>query len=391
MNRIWRCCIFLLLFFPIICLPQTGLEGEFIFTPPQNTPWHAHASSIVECPDGSLLASWYEGETDKSEDVHIQAARLPKGAKKWSKSFTIADTPTLSDNNPCLFIDGKQRLWLIYYTLLGSPEEAWHTAFIRYKISTNYAKMPYSIQWDIEQDLPVKPVGLPKAVKNFCDIAARENDPKLIELCEISRSKLKSQLNRKLGWTTRSRPVILSSGEILLSMASETFKLPLMAITVDGGETWTFSNIAQGYGVIQPSVIEKKDGSLLAFFRDTTPTHRIRISTSFDRGKTWTPIETTALPNPGAAVEVLRLKSGNVILVYNNTTEGPRNSLAISMSDDECNEWKWTRYLERTEGEARYDYPSAIQTTDGKIHVTYSYDVKSIKHVVFSEQWIKGD
>jgi len=389
LNRILQ--LFSVMFlFSIICHAQSSYQDDFIFKPDKIKHGHTHASSVVECADGSLLACWYEGVTDKSEDVHIQAARLQKGAKIWSKSFLLADTPTLSDNNPCLLIDGDKRLWLFYYTLLGSPEEAWHTAYIRFKISTNYMNRSRPIRWDIEQDLPVKPPGLQDAVRKFCDTAAKSSDPRLLELCEISKTKLKSQLSRKLGWTIRSRPLILSSGEILLPMASEIFKVPLMAITDDGGKTWAFSNIPDGYGVIQPSVIERKDGSLLAFMRDTTPTHRIRMSESFDRGRNWTSIEETGLPNPGAAVEALTLKSGNVILIYNNTTEGARNSLAISLSDDDGSTWKWTRHLERNDGEGRYDYPSAIQTRDGKIHVTYSYDVKTIKHVVFSEQWIKG-
>ncbi len=388
MNRILL-LVSALFLFSVICIAQSSFHEEFIFNPDKIKYDHVHASSIVECPDGSLLACWYEGTTDKSEDVHIQAARLNRGAKSWSKSFLLADTPTLSDNNPCLLIDNDQRLWLFYYTLLGSPEEAWHTAYIRYKISTHYGSDSRSIRWDVERDLPVKPNGLDEVVREFCDLAAKDSDPRLLELCEIYKRKLKSQLSRKLGWTIRARPLLLSTGEMLLPMASEIFKVPIMAITDDVGKTWTFSNIPYGFGVIQPSVVERKDGSLLAFLRDTTPTHRIQISESFDRGRNWTPIKGTSLPNPGAAVEILELKNGNIILIYNNTTDGPRNSLAISLSDDDCKTWKWTRHLERTDDEGRYDYPSAIQSRDGKIHVTYSFNTKTIKHVAFSEQWIK--
>jgi predicted neuraminidase len=47
--------------------------------------------------------------------------------------------------------------------------------------------------------------------------------------------------------------------------------------------------------------------------------------------------------------------------------------------------------LENAAGQARFDYPSIVQARDGKIHVTYSYNVETIKHVVFDEEWIKKD
>ena len=116
------------------------------------------------------------------------------------------------------------------------------------------------------------------------------------------------------------------------------------------------------------------------------------MSKSYDGGLTWTPIVNTDFPNPASGLEVIRLASGNIVLAYNDKTEDPRNSLAVSMSDDEGKSWKWTRHIERTEGAGRYDYPSIIQARDGMLHVIYSYNVETIKHVVFNEDWIKqGD
>ena len=165
-----------------------------------------------------------------------------------------------------------------------------------------------------------------------------------------------------------------------------------MAITTDGGESWSFSKLPYGYGVSQPSVFERRDGTLVAYMRDASPAQRIRMSESSDGGITWSAVLNTTFANPGSGLEVLRLKSGNIALVYNDCANAPRNSLAVSLSDDEGRSWKWTRHLERVEGSGRFDYPSIIQTQGGKLHATYSYNVRTIKHVVFSEEWIKeGD
>jgi predicted neuraminidase len=97
------------------------------------------------------------------------------------------------------------------------------------------------------------------------------------------------------------------------------------------------------------------------------------------------------LPNPGSGLDGLRLHNGHWVLVYNDTTEG-RNSLAVSLSEDEGRTWSVTRHLERHET-GRYHYPSAIQTRDGRIHVAYSYSVeagKSMKHAAFDEVWIRA-
>lgn len=389
MKRLFQFCLTFLFFsIPVRC--QSGKPGHFIFKPDPVKHGHTHASSIIELPDGSLLACWYEGKTDRSKDVHLQAARLLPGKEKWSPDFLLADTPGLSDNNPCLFLDAQQRLWLFYYTLLGSPEAAWHTAFLRYKISTDYQNAAKPIVWNIQQDLPVKPVNLDSTVEQLCQVIISQSDsaPAVLKTCAQARQNLKDQLARKLGWTTRARPLTLSNGSILLPMASEIFGIAAMAITKDAGKTWTFSRSPLGYGVEQPTVLERKDKSLLALMRDSSPAKRIRQTESFDMGCSWTPVTNTQLPNPGSGLEILRLQSGNVLLIYNDCEDSPRNSLAVSLSDDEGKTWKWTRHLEQTRGDGRFDYPSIIQARDGKLHATYSFHTKTIKHVIFSEDWI---
>ncbi|NIA28917.1 MAG: neuraminidase (sialidase)-like protein [Actinobacteria bacterium] len=391
MNHFILTFFFVFLLFFNTSFAQISLKGEFIFKPDKAGHGHTHASSLVECPDGSLLACWYEGKSDRSTDVHIQAARLLKGHKTWSPDFLLADTPMLSDNNPCLFVDRQKRLWLFYYTLLGSPEEAWDTAFLRYKISTQYEDASKPIIWDVQSDLPVKPNDLDETVETLCRqaLAKSHSDPRVVKQCELARVKLKSQLARKLGWTTRAKPITLSSGAILLPMASEIFGIAMMAITPDGGRTWKFSKPPLGYGIEQPTVFEKKDGTLVAYFRDSSPAHRIRKSESHDLGLTWSPVVNTDFPNPGSGIEVLRLMDGNIVLIYNDCVDDPRNSLAVSMSDDEGKSWKWTRHIERTKGAGRFDYPSIIQTRDGKLHATFSYNLQTIKYVSFTEDWIK--
>ena len=104
------------------------LESEFIF-PLEH--WHNHASMIVELPDGDLLVCWFHGSGERTaDDVVVRGARLRKGERTWSDPFLLADTPGYPDTNATMFVDPKQRLWLMWPTILANE---WHTALMKYK------------------------------------------------------------------------------------------------------------------------------------------------------------------------------------------------------------------------------------------------------------------
>ena len=94
-----------------------------------------------------------------------------------------------------------------------------------------------------------------------------------------------------------------------------------------------------GFGNIQPAVLERKDGSLVAYMRENGSLDKIRVCESKDEGLTWGPVGALDLPNPGSGLDAVRLANGHWVLIYNDTTKG-RNSLAVSLSEDEGKTWK---------------------------------------------------
>jgi predicted neuraminidase len=359
---------------------QGKFESEFIFDPAVGSHGHVHASCIIEEPNGALRVVWYENGTplpppyfskqqDKSDDVRIGGARKLKNAKAWDKPFVMADTFGVSDNNPCLAVDKQNRLWLIYPTLLGVPEWNWGSALVRYRISRSFDQ-PGVPTWD-KQDILVPHVsGLGKSASS----AQGKSNP-LIE---------------RLGWMPRAHPLVRSDGALVLPLANENFGVACMAITSDGGETWAFSNPVPGRGLEQPTLAELMDGTIVAFFRNGGREHRIQRSDSKDGGMTWSPLTVTDRPHPDAGIEATTLRNGHLALIYNDT-EKERDKLAISISTDNGTTWQWTRHIENTPN-GRFDYPSIVQSKDGSIHVTYSYNTKTIKHAHFDEAWVQeGD
>ena len=82
----------------------------------------------------------------------------------------------------------------------------------------------------------------------------------------------------------------------------------------------------------------------------------------------------SAVPDPGAGLEVMALANGRWVVI-NDDTERGRHSLGVRLSDDEGKTWKWSRHLERDspdENAGRDGYPSVVQAKDGTLHATYS-------------------
>ncbi len=325
------------------------------------------------------------------EDVKIEGSRWVKSRGAWTPRFDLADTPGFPDTNPTLFLDRKQRLWLFWPAILANT---WESALMKYKMSDDYQAQEGAPRWTNADNLLVIPKNLSQRIEQV--MGGRSARPGAAERWHAQMQlQADDKLSSRLGWFTRTHPQQLPSGRILVPLYSDGFSMSLMAISDDDGATWTSSEPIVGYGNIQPSVLRKRDGTLVAYMRDNgPPPKRVHIARSKDDGVTWTAAEDTSIPNPGSSLEGTVLSDGKWLLVYNDTQRG-RNSLAISLSDDEGQTWKWTRHLERDareKGAGSFHYPSVIQARDGFIHVTYSYFTeagKAIKHARFNEEWVQ--
>ena len=365
-------------------------SGELIFQPEK---WHNHSSSIVELPNGDLLVCWFHGSGERTaDDVLINAARWNHSTGKWSAPFVLADTPGFPETNPVLFLDSRQRLFFFWPLIVA---HRWETALMKYRISTDYQQPEGPPRWEHQDNIVLIPKNIVERTKQFAAQAAQGSGPEA-ERAKALITHAEDEYFSRMGWFTRTHPLELPSGRILVPMYSDGYSFGIMAISDDRGYTWTASEPIVGAGCIQPSVVQKKDGSLVAYLRDNgPPPKRAHISFSHDDGVTWTPARDTDIPNPGTSLENIRLRDGNWIMVYNDIERG-RYSLVAALSDDEGSTWKWRRHLDGSpskESSNQYHYPSVIQTKDGSIHITYSYFVpegKSIKHVRINEDWVKA-
>ena len=353
---------------------------------------HNHAPGVVELPDGQLLVSWYRGSGErKADDVVVLGSRLAKGAAAWSEPFTLADNPGFPDCNTCLFLDASKTLWLFWPIIL---DNGWGSALTNYRTSHDYAG-PGAPVWDWQGVVWLKPADFQDRARELAKsrlAATPEKDRARAEafFTEIDAA-LGDKLLQRLGWQPRCKPTQTRSGRLVLPLYSDTYSFSLMALSDDGGKTWRASEPLIGFGNIQPAVLERRDGTLVAYMRENGTLEKVRVAESADGGETWGEVGVADLANPGSGLDGVRLASGHWILVHNDTVDG-RSSLAVSLSEDEGRTWPFVRHLER-QASGSYHYPAVIQGADGTIHAVYSYFVeggKSMKHAAFDEAWVRA-
>lgn len=370
-------------------------ESEYI-SPPED--FHNHSSSVVEAAEGDLIAYWFHGKGERTDDtLVIRGARKGKGETKWSAPFTMADNQNLPDQNCTLFIDPGGRLWLFWTSSLDNEVRSF---FPMYRYSTVYSGDGPPV-WDWQDALFCRPKDAETAFEELLETRFEEieNDDRLtgewkdlfLKHAEERRDMYGDKLFQRLGWLPRQPPIMLSDKRMMLGIYSDTFDCSMFAFTEDAGATWEFSCPLAQFG-IQPSVVRKKNGNLVAYIRASPLTRCVESS---DGGMTWTEVPLEIL-NSGSSVAVLGLEGGNWILAVNDVPDG-RHQLSLCLSEDEGETWKRKRYLEKLDpekGRCTASYPTLIQTTDGLIHVTYTYvneaeaQGKTIKHTWFSEEWI---
>ena len=357
---------------------------------------HVHGSSVVELPNGDLLSCWFHGSGErKANDVRIKGSRLKKGSNKWSAIFDMADTPNLPDCNPVLWIDNNEKLWLFWIAVRANR---WENSMLRYRTSTDYLNKE-TPAWNWQDNIILKPG---ERFSETIQLAFEEHidEPMWAEYAppysRLIIDAAKDPEKRQKGWMTRIHPISLESGRILLPLYSDGYNISIVAISDDNGNNWRASNPIVGLGPIQPSLVQKQNGHIVAYMRDSgVEPKRILKSISKDNGETWSFAKDTKIPNPSSSIEVLQLKNGNWVMACNDT-ESSRSQMAILLSFNEGKSWEVKKYIGKHEHNSGITlaYPSLIQSSDELIHLTYSLkdkEGKTIQHAIFNEDWIKNN
>ncbi len=315
-----------ILLFPLLAFAQ--VQQTFIY---ESAPFpECHASTIVETAPGEFFAAWFGGTREGAKDVAIWGARLKDG--QWGAPVEIAREKNFSTYNPVLFHTKDKKLWLYYK--FGLSPSTWNGAKIQ--------SVDGGRSWSGKEYLAA---GVYGPIKN--------------------------------------KPLVMADGTIVsgTSVESDFAWTAWVERSTDNGQTWTKHGPIvypdEPKGIIQPAMATIGK-NMRMYLRSTTKIGFITYSDSKDGGKTWSSAKITNLPNPNSGIDTVTLKDGRIVLIYNHTSKG-RSPLNIAVSKD-GDKWSDPIVLESEPGE--YSYPAIIQAADGKIHATWTWQRKRVKHAV---------
>lgn len=347
----------------IICMmtavaADDDIQIRRVFGPEDPGGRYKHPSSITQLDNGDFYLVFYSGGGEYATDTAVHGARLKKGETEWSTPIPIADTPYRSEGNGVIWQAPDGLVWLFYLSRYG---ETWSTSRIKAKISQDGANT-----W---------------------------SDPFMLSF--------------EQGMMVRARPIVLNNGDYLLPIYHETGHDTEMVgpdstslfLRYDPRQPewkktnpWTETNrIGSRIGNIQPAVVQITDDYLVSYSRrgggyEPRKDGFLVRSESHDGGYTWSPGEDSQFPNPNAAADFIKLRNGHLLLVYNDSFSG-RTPLTAAISTDNDKTYPYRRNI--IEGRGSFAYPTAIEADDGKIHVIFTSDGRTvINHATFEESAI---
>lgn len=342
---------------------------------------HNHASNLFILKDGDLLCTWFSGSNEGRSDIKIVISQYSITDGIWGKPKYITSDNTRSEQNPILYRNTDGNIWLLYTSQDG--------------IHQNSSIVKYAVSRDEGQ--------------TWSDSEILFNTP---------------------GSFIRNPPVILGDKTIILpayySIKSENGLFgddySVVKISNDHGQSWIEHKIENSEGLVHPSLVNL-GGNLVVLFRSRKADY-IYTSISYNLGESWTSPKPIDLPNNNSSIQSKKIGQKSILIAYNDVnalTNPPdknmppwfdekdlkkagvdihrqtdiiwgtiRNPLSLSISHDGGENWKHLLKVQESieeDGKDEYSYPSIIETENGDIHITYTFQRKFIKHKIIK----KGD
>lgn len=321
-----------------------------------------HASSLLALPDGSIMGAYFAGTYEAEADTDIYVTiRSPEG--QWSPPRKISTEENIAHWNPVLVLDSNRKISIFYKA--GFAISKWKTMVRR--------SSDYGLSWAPAQELVPGDEGGRGPVRNKILITKKG-----IWIAGAS-------IEQETSWTAfADRSFDEGNTWIRSSTLAITGKIVHKDLhcskTSSDGSRSTIAVTSQsfkGKGIIQPTLWEDSRHNIHMLLRSTEGV--AYRSDSEDLGASWSPPYPTSIPNNNAALDIVSLDDGCLVLACNPVKEnwGKRTPLILSISKDNGFTWKQALILE--DGSGEYSYP-AIICAESTICVSYT---KNRDEIVF--------
>lgn len=355
-----------------------------------------HAPAMVELPNGRLRAFWFAGSREGAADVAIHSAVFDPASGGWSDEKPVVTREQiiagwgrhvrkLGNAVPFLDDDGRMRLFVVAVSFGG-----WAASRIVVMESQDQGA-----SWQFDTALTTSP------------------------LLNIST-------------LVKTPPIRYSDGSLGLPVYHEWIGKFGEILRLDrDNRILGKARIGHGRKAIQPLVLVDNPREAVAFLRNENEPNNgyLYQSASQDGGWHWRPLEFSPLENPSAALGGVALAEGHWLIVA-NCNRFERDDLCVRETRNGGRDWqtRWTfhdRHLYRDLGldyeqfadligdeftgkaipEERerlmanvrhnkchhgectfqYDYPYMIRSSNGDLHILYTWNQSAIRHL-----WLKA-
>lgn len=310
----------------------------------------------VESTDGgTLYAAWYSGGQTEGQDNFVVLARRRPG-EAWEAPYRIVEcVEGIRAFDPALWLDPAGNLhlfWAQAHLFFDGREGVWESV---------------CAQPDAAQTAWSPP-------RRLCD-GLMLNKPAVLRdgrwLYTVARASLKR---------FHGMPAATVIGS---EVAQEPSRAQVWE-SKDSGKTMAFlGEVADEVtDFCEHMLYERSDGSLAMLLR-AAPS--LRMSRSFDGGRTWSAPEFSGIPSPCSRFHIRRLASGRLLLV-NHAGSQARDRLCAYLSEDDGISWGQPFLLD---ARSQVSYPDAKQTADGRIHILYDrsrYGALEILYACITEE-----
>ena len=317
----------------------------------------SHVSSLCELGDGRLAAVWCGGSREGAGDVAVWfATRGPLDHDKWSSPRPIVTRDSAVREtlrfvrklgNPLLIAEKDGRLTLVYVSVAVG---GWSCSSLNVKQSSDGGQT-----WSPSQRLGLSP---------FFNVS---------ELVKNNAQPLTDG-----GWAVPIYHEVLGKFPELLWLHPGSRRLEAVKSRAFGGRS-----------AFQPALVALAPQRALLLCRAAGDVPEIYTTLTSDAGRHWTAPRPSGLPNPNSGLDALRLSDGRLLLAFNDTTTS-RENLRLAVSSDEGVTWRRVRTLAEEPG-AEFSYPFLLQTSDGRVHVTFTWKRRNIRHLTFTLAWLDSE
>lgn len=331
---------------------------------------HVHPADLIKLQNGELLVTFREGTEHISNDGDVVMLRSRDGGKNWGDRQVIAALKDVDEREGCgIQLRNGTILVAIFYNNL-------------YDVNGVYRG-------------PTKPPNHINALGTYV-ITSKDNgytwtEPSYVDTKGMPFTNIEGPTDA---------PIEMPDGSILMAVIGYGIDgdsknvASVMLRSTDQGKSWKYiSTIASDPGgklgsFLEPGIVRTKSGRIVAGLRNHGNDHAIYTTYSDDDGKTWAPVQKTAMI--GHPVDLIQLVDGRIMATYSirpgrHTTPG---GIRACFSNDNGATWDVSTEVSLRSDFLNWDigYPESMEMPDGKVLTVYYYNLFG-KYFIGATSW----